>query len=722
MRVAYEHGVPGPSVPGTFPDVWAPQYRATLYVPPPPPTYSRQIRGDTQIKNETIKNAQISPTAAIALSKLEKLPLHNISADVNAPAKGDILVSDGVTWKRKSAGANTRALIADSSKVDGLDWGGTTLPTTMVKGDVLVSDGTTWKRKAVGADGTALKSDSTNADGVSWGTVASSGGGGGSGGSMIFISEVVAANVAQVDLTGITAAYDEYVIEVIDAAPVSNGSLQMRVSSDGGATFDTGSNYRSSVYQTNEGSFSANLNLGATTLFTLANGVINTAGVGAANGRVTLYSPASAVQKRTLQHFGALSTDGNFYNQIGAGRYSSNSVINAVRIFFSSGSIASGLFRLYGVAKLTPGVAGTGALVFLKEQIAAASATLDFTSVITSAYDEYELTLNGLMPATNATKLIILVSTDNGATWLSSGYRYSLRYFGDAADSGSGGNSANDSKFLLYGDFSTTAGVPGGYGTIRLHISGGHLYAYGFIVGGHTNGNRYRFDFMGTIPQTVNAIRVKLDIGNIASGWARMYGLARTAVTVPTNPLFTPPTDGAFSWVNQGTATIDVLPDSITITSPADTNNNMRMRVKNVLTAPYTATAYLECALMDKNYLAYGMCLRDGSGNIIRHTVYGGTGYMCQVAKMTSPTVFVSVYIDTIPVKRLVRWFRIVDDGTNRSFWISEDGAHWMSMYSGSRTDFLTATQIGFFCEGNNNATPNYPVIVTLRSWKETQP
>lgn len=82
-----------------------------------------KIRGTTQVKEDSIADAEINSAAGIKLSKLEHSVLSNIDGTANAPVKGDLLVSDGTTWKRKAVGVDGRALLADSTKSDGLDWG-----------------------------------------------------------------------------------------------------------------------------------------------------------------------------------------------------------------------------------------------------------------------------------------------------------------------------------------------------------------------------------------------------------------------------------------------------------------------------------------------------------------------------------------------------------------------------------------------------------------------
>ena len=42
------------------------------------------------------------------------------------------------------------------------------------------------------------------------------------------------------------------------------------------------------------------------------------------------------------------------------------------------------------------------------------------------------------------------------------------------------------------------------------------------------------------------------------------------------------------------------------------------------------------------------------------------------------------------------QWMRVRDDGTNRNFELSVNGLDWTLFHQHSRTDFLTATQVGW--------------------------
>ena len=76
----------------------------------------------------------------------------------------------------------------------------------------------------------------------------------------------------------------------------------------------------------------------------------------------------------------------------------------------------------------TPSGGGGGALVLLEQHTASASATLDFTSCISSTYDDYLVEGLSLVPATNAVNFTMQVSTDGGSTWASTTYNWAYSY------------------------------------------------------------------------------------------------------------------------------------------------------------------------------------------------------------------------------------------------------------------------------------------------------
>ena len=89
-----------------------------------------------------------------------------------------------------------------------------------------------------------------------------------------------------------------------------------------------------------------------------------------------------------------------------------------------SGSI-TGTYTLAGTPTVTaptitaPTITGLGggAMTLIESKTASASATIDFTTGITSLYDEYLVTLTDIIPATDDSDLWIRVSQDGGSTF-----------------------------------------------------------------------------------------------------------------------------------------------------------------------------------------------------------------------------------------------------------------------------------------------------------------
>src|SRR5258708_1559470 len=94
-------------------------------------------------------------------------------------------------------------------------------------------------------------------------------------------------------------------------------------------------------------------------------------------------------------------------------------------------------------------------LVLLQTQTASSSADLHFTSLITTGFSKYYVSIRDLIPATNNVILNLTVSTDNGSTYLSTNYAYS-HWDQTSAAGGSGINSASDTTIQLSGGLSST--------------------------------------------------------------------------------------------------------------------------------------------------------------------------------------------------------------------------------------------------------------------------
>lgn len=195
------------------------------------------------------------------------------------------------------------------------------------------------------------------------------------------------------------------------------------------------------------------------------------------------------------------------------------------------------------------------------------------------------------------------------------------------------------------------------------------------------------------------------------------------SVWVPWGPIFpmTPPVDGDFAWINQGSASVVTTNGGIYLSDGA-TNNGFHIRKKAAPATPYTITAAFLANVCHVDYMTFGLLFRQSSdGKLAFNAIQfnsGGGGFRYQSFYFTNPTTYAgdgSAPVQT-PLKAIV-WLRITDNGTNRIMSYSNDGQNWLTHSTLGRTAFLTADEIGFAIDPAN---AGYGMGVTLLSWKET--
>lgn len=180
--------------------------------------------------------------------------------------------------------------------------------------------------------------------------------GSGGGGALVFLDEQVASSSAQLDFTGfITADYDEYLFEFVNLIPATDGvALYVRCSTNGGSSYDTSSVYTSIIsyaYVTAAGASGNSVDSGSA--FVPEDLVSNSISGGGVRMSMRLYDPASttAYKAFTSHSVGWHQSLGKFVHYSSDGGYKSTTAVNAIRFLFSSGNIASGTIRVYGIAK-----------------------------------------------------------------------------------------------------------------------------------------------------------------------------------------------------------------------------------------------------------------------------------------------------------------------------------------------------------------------------------
>ena len=192
-------------------------------------------------------------------------------------------------------------------------------------------------------------------DGVGGVTIAASGGGG--SGGLVLLEQHTASSSASLDFTSaISSTYDEYVIECVNVVPATNGvNLVMRCSTNGGSSYDSGSNYfwDGGSWRAGAG-FAVGGGTDTSISLTAANGLsISNDSKWGVCATLRLYNPLSTgVYKQVIGKAIMIyvSTTIRVMIEIG-GQYTSLTAVNAFQFLFSSGNIASGTIRVYGLAK-----------------------------------------------------------------------------------------------------------------------------------------------------------------------------------------------------------------------------------------------------------------------------------------------------------------------------------------------------------------------------------
>lgn len=174
------------------------------------------------------------------------------------------------------------------------------------------------------------------------------------------IATAVASNSATVDFTsGITSAYDEYLVTLTNVIPANDDSaLYARLSEDGGSTFKAGATdyaYAHAYIDGNAGAITAAGTSGVPQFNITSASISNVASSGGASGEVRIFAPAGTASKKHVSYdMSVARTNGGLgmIRTTGAGIFQlDTNAINGIRFLMSSGNITSGNFALYGVRK-----------------------------------------------------------------------------------------------------------------------------------------------------------------------------------------------------------------------------------------------------------------------------------------------------------------------------------------------------------------------------------
>lgn len=196
--------------------------------------------------------------------------------------------------------------------------------------------------------------------------------------------------------------------------------------------------------------------------------------------------------------------------------------ISGDRLGFATITAGSGITVTPGSKTITVASSVTsGAMTLVSTQTASSSSEITFTGMTGRTY---QLIWQDVRPATDTALLQVQISTNNGSSWVSSGYAAGCT--GWSYNSATAGNSPSTSGFVLTGAMSNAGGNNYTVGNavltefniaVQCQITGttsyantGPVQAFG-VLGGHAGDTG------------ANAIRIYFSSGNIATGVFSLY-------------------------------------------------------------------------------------------------------------------------------------------------------------------------------------------------------
>lgn len=181
------------------------------------------------------------------------------------------------------------------------------------------------------------------------------------GGGLVLLESHTASGSAALNFTTcLTSTYDTYIVEFQDITPATNGAIPgFHFSTDGGSTYvNTGNLYdmTESHAQIGTGTFSAVAIASGNAGYLFHDGAgsgLSSTGLPGLTGSMKLYDPLNATNYKFtyFEGRGVYSGNGASYMVDSTCLFRSATAVNAFRFLMSTGNIASGIVRVYGVAK-----------------------------------------------------------------------------------------------------------------------------------------------------------------------------------------------------------------------------------------------------------------------------------------------------------------------------------------------------------------------------------
>lgn len=220
-----------------------------------------------------------------------------------------------------------------------------------------ITDSTHFAVTAEGVDANSLNGNTAKIAFTAAGITGLIAAGAGGQSGLVLLAELSASSSASLsfttrNVTGQSGSifqsdFDEYLVEIINLIPATNtAELYLQFNAD------TGANYGWAGFRFVSGATgSAGANSGQTQISLTASGSPSNNSNYGIRGSFKLFDPASAIYKGINGDFTFLDSSSNVIKSSVAGFYQVATAVSSLQIKESSGNIASGTIRVYGVSK-----------------------------------------------------------------------------------------------------------------------------------------------------------------------------------------------------------------------------------------------------------------------------------------------------------------------------------------------------------------------------------
>lgn len=352
------------------------------------------------------------------------------------------------------------------------------------------------------------------------------------------------SSVSSVDFTnvfGSSDGADTYIIFIDNHINETDGQdVRVRVSSDGGSNWDSGStDYEWSHHKTEEDAGTDARGGTSSRIERFIQAVGNDASSNdTAAAIVTIYDPTDANRATEIQNIFTMHRNGSsseYQCGMTSGTRLAQSAIDSIQ-FFTGNNISSGIYSVY---RVIPN--GTESMSHIETIDASSQSTVDFTSVFGSSdgFDRYIVYADNVIPENNEVGPQLQVSSDGGSNWDSGSSDYARSGFSVQEDGATNSSGAStDSKIQLDRSNASFGNAPtnNDINVFRLFISEPTNSNRATVIHSNVSSyadsltNSYRSHYTGGIRLTqsaVDSIRIQMNSGNISSGSFSLYGIGQ---------------------------------------------------------------------------------------------------------------------------------------------------------------------------------------------------